>query len=34
MSIISTIIVEDEKLARDLIRTYLNDFPNVELIGE
>ena len=34
MKIINTIIVEDEKPARDLIRTYLEGFPMVELIGE
>jgi len=34
MNIIKTIIVEDEKPARDLIRTYLEGFPKLELIGE
>lgn len=34
MKIIKTIIVEDEKPARDLIRNYLEGFPMVELIGE
>lgn len=34
MSMIKTIIVEDEEPARDLIRNYLNDFPIVDLIGE
>jgi len=34
MSIIKTIIVEDEKPARDLIRAYLENFPMVEVIGE
>ena len=34
MSIIKTIIVEDEKPARDLIRAYLENFPIVEVIGE
>ncbi len=28
------IIIDDELLARDIIRTYLRDFPEVELIGE
>jgi two-component system LytT family response regulator len=27
-------IVEDERPARDLLRTYLQEFPNVEIIGE
>lgn len=31
---IKVIIVEDEKPARDLIRTYLKDFSNMELLGE
>ena len=34
MKTIKTIIVEDEKPARDLIRNYLEGFPMVELIGE
>ena len=34
MNVIKTIIVEDEKPARDLIRTYLEGFPMIELIGE
>jgi len=34
MTIIKTLIIEDEKPARDLIRNYLEDFPMVELIGE
>ena len=34
MSIIKTIIVEDEKPARDLIRNYMEGVPNLELIGE
>lgn len=34
MKIIKTIIVEDEKPARDLIRNYLEGFPMIELIGE
>jgi two-component system LytT family response regulator len=28
------IIIDDEQLARDIIRTYLKDFPEIELIGE
>ncbi len=31
---IKTIIVEDEKLARDLIKNYLNNHEDFELIGE
>ena len=34
MSIIKTIIVEDEKPARDLIRNYMEGVPHLELIGE
>ena len=34
MSVIKIILVEDESLARDLIRSYLDDFPMIELIGE
>ena len=34
MITIRTVIVEDEKPARDLIKKYLEDFPNLELIGE
>ncbi len=34
MSIIRTIIVEDEKPARDLFKAYMEDIPSVELIGE
>jgi two-component system LytT family response regulator len=34
MKVIKTIIVEDEKPARDLIRAYLEGFPKIELIGE
>jgi len=34
MKTIKTIIVEDEKPARDLIKTYLEGSPAVELIGE
>ena len=34
MNIIKTIIVEDEKPARDLIRSYMSQFPVLELIGE
>jgi two-component system, LytTR family, response regulator len=28
------LIVDDEKLARDLLREYLENFPNVEILGE
>jgi two-component system LytT family response regulator len=28
------IIVDDEKLARDLLREYLENFPDIELVGE
>lgn len=34
MSIIKTIIVEDERPARDLLKTYLEEFSDIELIGE
>jgi len=34
MNPIRTIIVEDEKPARDLLRIYLEDIPALELIGE
>jgi two-component system LytT family response regulator len=34
MSTIRTIIVEDEKPARELLKAYLGEFPGVELIGE
>ena len=34
MSTIRTIIVEDEKPARDLIKNYMEGFPVLELIGE
>lgn len=29
-----TLIVEDEELARSLLKTYLKDHPNIEVIGE
>ena len=31
---ITAIIVEDEKLARDLLRDYLKDHPDIKIIGE
>jgi two-component system LytT family response regulator len=34
MSTFRTIIVEDEKPARELLKAYLSDFQSVELIGE
>jgi two-component system LytT family response regulator len=34
MSAYKTIIVEDEKPARDLLKVYLSEYPEVELIGE
>jgi two-component system LytT family response regulator len=34
MSEIRIIIVEDERPARDLLRTYLEEFPNLKVIGE
>ncbi len=34
MRIIKTIIIEDEKPARDLIKLYMTDFQELELIGE
>ena len=32
--IIKTIIIDDEKLGRDIIKSYLNKFENIELIAE
>ncbi|MFH0759023.1 MAG: LytTR family transcriptional regulator DNA-binding domain-containing protein [Bacteroidota bacterium] len=34
MNTIRTIIVEDEKPARDLLKAYLTDFPAIEMVGE
>jgi len=34
MSVIKTIIVEDERPARDLLQTYLREYPEIEVIGE
>ena len=34
MSIIKTIIVEDERPARDLLQTYLAEYQEIEVIGE
>ena len=34
MSELKIMIVEDERPARDLLRTYLEEFPNLEIIGE
>jgi two-component system LytT family response regulator len=34
MDSMKAIIIEDEKPARDLVRSYLAEFPEVELIGE
>ena len=31
---ITAIIVEDEKLARDLLRDYLKDHPDIKIVGE
>ncbi len=31
---LQTLIIEDEELARNLLRSYLNDCPDIELIGE
>ena len=31
---LQTIIIEDEELARNLLRSYLKDHPDIELIGE
>jgi two-component system LytT family response regulator len=31
---LKTIIIEDEELARNLLRSYLKDHPDIELIGE
>jgi two-component system LytT family response regulator len=34
METTKAIIIDDEELARRLIRNYLNDFPGIEIIGE
>ena len=34
METTKAIIIDDEELARKLIRNYLNDFPGIEIIGE
>jgi two-component system LytT family response regulator len=34
MSVIRIMIVEDERPARDLLRTYLEEFSEIEIIGE
>lgn len=34
MKTIKAIIIDDEKLARDLIRNYLGEFPQIEVAGE
>lgn len=34
MKKINTIIIEDEKLARDLLKNYLKEFPEINLISE
>ncbi|HNX78446.1 MAG TPA: LytTR family transcriptional regulator DNA-binding domain-containing protein [Prolixibacteraceae bacterium] len=31
---IRTLIIEDEELARRLLRTYLNEYPELEILGE
>lgn len=31
---LQTLIIEDEELARNLLRSYLKDLPDIELIGE
>ena len=31
---IRTLIIEDEELARKLLRTYLSDYPELEILGE
>lgn len=31
---LQTLIIEDEELARNLLRSYLKDQPNIEIIGE
>ncbi len=31
---IKAVIIEDEQLARDLIKDYLKDYPDIQLIGE
>ena len=34
MSITKIIIVEDERPARDLLKTYLEEYPDIEILGE
>jgi two-component system LytT family response regulator len=34
MKTIKAIVIDDEKLARDLIKNYLADFPNIEVLTE
>lgn len=34
MQVIKAIIVDDEELARELVRDYLNDIPDIEVIAE
>lgn len=31
---IRTILIDDESLARDIVKHYLNDFPDIEVVGE
>jgi two-component system LytT family response regulator len=31
---IRAIIIDDEKLARDIVKTYLSKYPSIEIIGE
>ena len=31
---LQTLIIEDEELARNLLRSYLKDHPDIEIIGE
>ena len=34
METIKALIIDDEELARELIRNYLKDFPELQIIGE
>ncbi|MBT3800691.1 MAG: response regulator, partial [Bacteroidetes bacterium] len=34
MQKLSVLIVDDESLARDLVKTYLQDIPDIQIVGE
>lgn len=34
METIKTLIIDDESLARELVKSYLKDIPNIEILGE